>query len=71
VILFSQSYPSIARWIDEQGTIEMGSDEHSGSLVRALDEGGLLWESDTRTVSIDEALLTLDAVLEDWFEQNS
>ncbi len=67
---FSQLYPTIARWIDEQGWIEVGSDEYSVSLVRALDLGGLVWESNVNTDSLDTALAALDKALEDWFEEN-
>ena len=37
---FTEAYPSITRWIEERGWIEVGADEHSTSLVRCLDEGG-------------------------------
>lgn len=67
---FSQTYPTIARWIEEQGWIEIGSDEYSKSLVRALDPGGMVWESSSEQVTVDEALTALDGALEEWFEQN-
>ncbi len=60
---FSQSYPTIARWIEEQGWIEIGSDEYSSSLVQALDPGGMVWESDSAINSIDEALTELEKEL--------
>lgn len=41
----AKTFPYIDRWIGEQGWIEMGSDENSDSLVRAIDEGGLVWEA--------------------------
>ena len=67
---FSQSYPTITRWIEEQGWIEIGADEYSTSLVRALDTGGLVWESNSDFDSIDEALKELEKELGDWFEKN-
>ena len=42
---FSKAYPNIAYWVNTQGWIEIGQDEYSTSLVRALDEGGMVWES--------------------------
>ena len=42
---FSKAYPNIAHWVNALGRIEIGPDEYSSSLVRALDEGGLVWES--------------------------
>lgn len=67
---FSQSYPTIARWIEEQGWIEIGSDGYSASLVRALDAGGMVWESDSAIDSIDEALKELEKELKSWFKKN-
>ncbi len=61
--VFSQSYPAITRWIEKQGWIEIGIDEYSISLVRALDPGGMVWES-------DDAVETVDEALQGWFERN-
>ncbi len=43
--LFANTFPNVTRWITEQGWIEIGHDENSESLIRAIDEGGLVWES--------------------------
>ena len=67
---FSQSYPTITRWVEEQGWIELGADEYSASLVRALDPGGMVWESDSNLDSIDNALKELEKELKDWFKKN-
>jgi hypothetical protein len=44
VELVEQAYPHIARWVTAHGWIEIGSDGYSRSFVRALDEGGMVWE---------------------------
>jgi hypothetical protein len=67
---FSQSYPTITRWVEEQGWIEIGSDEYSTSLIRASDPGGMVWESDSDIDSIDEALEELEKELKQWFKKN-
>ena len=67
---FSQTYPTITRWTEEQGWIGIGADENSTSLVRALDPGGLVWESDSNPDSLDDALKELEKELKDWFEKN-
>ena len=36
--------PYVARWVKEQGWIEMRQDDFSRSFVRALDIGGMVWE---------------------------
>lgn len=70
VMVFTESFPTITRWINEQGWIEMGTDEYSDSLLRALDLGGLIWESGSQADSIDKELIALEAVLKTWFAQN-
>jgi len=62
--IFTKTFPNINNWI------EIGSDEHSESLVRALDEGGLVWESTDQQLTIDDALLALENFLIKWFEEN-
>ena len=67
---FAAAYPNLARWIAEQGWIEIGSDGFSKSLVRALDPGGMTWESSDQSTDVDEALKALDSDLATWFEEN-
>jgi hypothetical protein len=61
---FSKTYPNIAYWTESCGWIEIGYDEDSQSFIRVLDEGGMLWESDHKYASFDEALDELEAALE-------
>ena len=60
---FERTYPHIARWVQSYGWIEMGADHYSRSLVRALDEGGMVWESQEDDTTLDELLQTLDVFL--------
>ena len=65
---FSKAYPNIAHWVNTQGWIEIGQDEYSDSLVRALDEGGLVWESSDDQKTVDEALQALEIELAERLE---
>ena len=69
--LFANIFPSITRWVTEQGWIEIGQDENSKSLVRVIDPGGLVWESSEKQTSIDDTLYALENYLEQWFEENT
>ena len=60
---FEHMYPNITRWVQSYGWIEMGADYYSRSLVRALDEGGMVWESQEDATMLDEVLQILDAFL--------
>jgi hypothetical protein len=60
---FERTYPHIARWVQSYGWIEMGADHYSRSLVRALDEGGMVWESQEDDTTLDALLQTLDVFL--------
>ena len=60
---FEQMYPNIARWVQCYGWIEIGDDGQSPSFIRALDEGGTVWESEEDDTTLDEVLQTLEAFL--------
>jgi len=70
-IPFGQTYPAIAHWVESYGWIEMGQDDYSRSMVRALDIGGMIWEGKTQYASIDELLRDLENGLAAWLEENS
>jgi len=39
-----EAFPTIALWTQSWGWIEIGQNDYSRSMVRALDEGGMVWE---------------------------
>ena len=41
---FAHRYPNVNQFVFERGWVEIGADEYSPSLIRALDPGGLVWE---------------------------
>ena len=49
----------------------MGDDGQSPSFVRALNEGGLVWEDNDDDATLDEILKTCDACLEEEMSQHS
>ena len=60
---FEQLYPNIARWVKSYGWIEIGGDLYSQSLIRALDEGGMVWESKDDDSMLDKTLNALESFL--------
>jgi hypothetical protein len=62
------TYPHLARWVRDCGWIEIGQDDFSRSMVRALDIGGLIWEGKPRYATLDAALLDLEEALAAWFK---
>lgn len=65
---FETRYPHIAAWVQD-GWIEIGRDDYSRSLVRALDIGGMVWEGAEEYDSLDEALRALDEGIAGWCEE--
>jgi hypothetical protein len=63
-------FPAIAWWVGAFGWIEVGHDGMSPSWIRALDEGGLIWEGKPAYASVDEGLQALEAGLTAWLEEN-
>jgi hypothetical protein len=69
--MFDQQYPHLSTWIlSGDGWIELGQDDFSRSLVRILDIGGLIWESDQRYKTVAEALAAAEVALAEWVEEN-
>lgn len=69
--LFDKLFPNISEWVSSQGWIELGSDDNSSSMVRAIDTGGLVWEGKDEYKSIDAALQDLEEGLTGWMKENS
>jgi hypothetical protein len=63
------TYPTIARWVQEYGWIEIGQDEMSRSFIRALDDGGMVWEGRRSYPTLDAALQDLEAGLIAWMQE--
>ena len=64
-----QAYPHIAGWVKTHGWVEIGSDGYRPSFLRALDEGGMIWEGAASYRTFDEALRALDDALRDWLHE--
>jgi hypothetical protein len=62
-----KAFPAIAKWVQGYGHIEIGDQEMSGFVVRALDYGGLVFEDD-KPSTLGEAMATLEKRLAEWFE---
>ena len=56
MVSFEQSYPHITSWV-ENGCFEIGiKGYHDDSFIRAMDEGGVIWESAENFETLDDAL---------------
>jgi 3-methyladenine DNA glycosylase Tag len=60
---FDETYPNITYWVESFGWIEVGQDEYSTSMVRALNEGGLVWEGNDTYKTLDQAMQALERAL--------
>lgn len=67
---FLAAYPHIAEWVMRIGWIEIGQDDYSRSMVRVLNEGGMVWESKGKYANIDAVLKAADTAIATWFEEN-
>lgn len=70
VTSFETKYPMIAEWITTRGWIEIGQDEYSRSMIRALDEGGMVWEGNTAYTTMDDLFDDLEKHLSRWLQEN-
>lgn len=60
--MFSKIYPHLTWWVENQGWIEIGTDN---TLIRVLDSGGDVYE-DTESEDFDRALKKADKFLKNY-----
>ena len=60
--MFEKKYPYISAWIYTAGWIEIGSDDYSESMLRILNEGGMIWEDDESEI-LNESLKKAESYL--------
>ena len=60
---FDTQYPNITNWIENYGWIELGQDDYNSSMVRVLDEGGMMWEGKEQYKNLDELFNALEKKL--------
>ena len=63
---FEDIYPALSRWATSHGWIEVGQSVPGRSLIRVLDEGGVIWEGRTSYPSIHEALRDAELAVARW-----
>ena len=68
---FANKYPNVAGWLLGGSWIEIGQTEQMRSFVRALDEGGMVFEGKSTYRTMDEALEALDNGIARWTKQNT
>jgi hypothetical protein len=59
-------FPTIAKWVRRGGWIEIGDQAGYGFVVRALDEGGLVFE-DAEARTLDEGMNALERGIAEQF----
>lgn len=67
---FEASYADVAGWIMGGGWVELGHQEGTSSMARALDEGGVVWEGKERYDNVDDLLRDLNEGIARWNEEN-
>ena len=62
-----EDFPAIAMWVQCYGHIEIGDQEGHGFIVRAMDDGGLVFEDD-KPRTLAQAMTALETRLARWFK---
>jgi len=65
---FEESYPTIAAWVREAGSIEIGYryDVPDSSFLRVIQYTELIWCSDQTYASLAEALAAMEDAIVQW-----
>jgi hypothetical protein len=67
---FEEQYPTIHRFVEEIGSIEIGQHEMISSFVRAYDFGGTVYEGKDSYPSLEAALQDLEAGIKAYLDEN-
>ena len=62
----SASYPHLERRIAQFGTVEIGHCVRTRSLIRVLDEGGIVWKGGRTCQTLEAALAEAEAGVSRW-----
>jgi hypothetical protein len=65
-----ETFPHLAEWVKTHGWVEIGYDDARRSFIRALDNGGMVWEGEMVYNTLDSALEALDDALAVWVKEN-
>lgn len=62
--VLDQQFPHLSAWIQAgECWVEFGTNDYSRSLIRILDIGGMLWESDQEYETLDALLQAAEDAL--------
>lgn len=67
---FSGAYPSLVRWVNEHGRIELGYQPMTDSFIRVVDDGGMIWKGKPVYKSVDHALKDAERGTLRWLKGN-
>ena len=67
--IFEEEYPSIYRFVEEIGSIEIGQHEMISAFVRAYDLGGTAYEGKDSYPSLEAALQDLEAGIKAYLDE--
>ncbi len=62
----SPLHPHLWRWVSEFGSVEIGPFRQTGSFIRVLDEGGMVWQGRRSYRTLDAALADAEAGVARW-----
>ena len=67
---FEDQYPTIHRFVQKIGSIEIGEHEMISAFVRAYDQGGTVYEGADSYPSMDAALQDLEAGIKAYLDEH-
>ena len=67
---FAGRYPTLAKFVEEYGTLEIGFDPMTKSFIRAIErEGSLIWQGRAHYKDVDHALLAAEVAIARWLKE--
>jgi hypothetical protein len=67
---FETQYPTIHRFVEDTGWIEIGQNNMISAFVRAYNQGGTVYEGQDTYPSMEAALQDLEAGIKTYLDEN-
>ena len=69
MLSFEERYPNTHTWVTDDGIVEIGYEPNTDSFIRALTEGGWVWQGKREYATMEAAFEDLEKGLGEWMDE--
>jgi hypothetical protein len=69
MLSFDEIYPALCQWMMGHGWIDIGMIDGRSSMIRVLDQGGVIWETEASYPSLADAFEAAELAVVQWLRE--